>query len=48
MRVWGLLTVEKRLEVRVDICALLRDVEATGELVRELPTRLNDGALEER
>lgn len=46
MSVWALLTVEKRLEVRVDICALLRDVEVTGELVRELPTHLNDGALE--
>lgn len=43
--VWALLTVEKWLEVRVDICALLRDVEVTGELVRELPTRLDDGAL---
>lgn len=48
MRLQGLLTVEKRLEVRVDICALLRDVEVTGELVRELPTRFNDGALEQR
>lgn len=43
--VWALLTVEKWLEVRVNICALLRDVEVTGELVRELLTCLNDGAL---
>jgi len=42
---WALLTLEERLELRVDICALLRDVEVTGELVRELPTRLDDGAL---
>lgn len=40
--------LEERLELRVDICALLRDVEVTGELVRELPTRLDDGALEEQ
>lgn len=45
MRVWAVLTVDKWLEVWVDICVLLRDVEVTGELVRKLPTRLNDGAL---
>lgn len=46
MSVWALLTADKRLEVEVDICALLRDVEVTGEFVGELPTRLGDGALE--
>lgn len=45
MLVWALLTVDKWLEVRVNIYALLRDVEVTGDLVRELPTRLDDGAL---
>lgn len=46
MSVWALLTVDNRLEVEVDICTLLRDVEVTGEFVGELPTRLSDGALE--
>lgn len=41
-------TSDKRLEVRLNICALLRDVEVTGDLVREIPTRLNDGALKEQ
>lgn len=45
MCVQRLLTLEKWLEVWVNICTLLRDVEVTGELVREIPTRLNDGAL---
>lgn len=39
---------DKWLEVWVDICALLRDVEVAGELVRELPTRLDDGAFKEQ
>lgn len=43
---WALLTAEERREGWVDICALLRDVEIAGELVREFPTRLDDGALE--
>ncbi len=43
---WLLLTFEKLLEVRFNICALLRDVEVTGDLVRKLPTRLDDGVLE--
>lgn len=41
-------TVDEWLEVWVNICALLRDVEVAGELVRKVPTRLDDGALEEQ
>lgn len=41
----ALLTAEKRPEVGLHIRALLRDVEITGELVREFPTRFDDGAL---
>lgn len=43
---WALLTAEEGREGWVDICALLRDVEIAGELVREFPTHLDDGALE--
>lgn len=45
MCVWAVLTVDKWLEVWVDICALLRDMEVTGELVRKLLTCLDDRAL---
>lgn len=44
--VWLLLTADKWLEVWLDICALLRDVQVTGQLVRKLLTRLDDRALE--
>lgn len=40
-------TADKWLEVLVNICAL-RDMETTGELVRELLTHLDDGALEKK
>ena len=43
--VWALLTVDEWLDAWVGIWALLRDVEVTGELVRELQTHLADGAL---
>lgn len=38
-------TVDKRQELQVDVCALLRDMEVTGELVRKLSARLNDRTL---
>lgn len=42
----ALLTAEKRREVGVHVCALVRDVEITGEPVREFPARFDDGALQ--
>lgn len=41
-----LFTVDKWLELWVDICALLREMDITGELVRKLLANLSDRILE--
>lgn len=42
---YAVFTVDKRQELQVDVCALLRDMEVTGELVRKLLAHLNDRTL---